>query len=123
MAIDRKERSTLGDEFDRASRALDGLPDVTKTKATTLRAKSPVIENTQTYIVQTLRQRDAGDTIFLEYIGNDGSIRLALPPIVADAIARQRDALTGKIRSKTAKANAADRKARGIEPGFKKKKG
>jgi hypothetical protein len=34
-------------------------------------------------------------------------------------IARQREALTGKPRSKAAKANALDRKARGIEPGFK----
>jgi len=37
-----------------------------------------------------------------------------------DVIARQRDALSGKSRSKAAKANAMDRKARGIEPGFKK---
>ena len=33
---------------------------------------------------------------------------------------RQRDALIGKSRSKAAKANAMDRKARGIELGFKK---
>jgi hypothetical protein len=46
--------------------------------------------------------------------------RLALPPVVSDVIAPQRDALTDKSRSKAAKANALDRKARGIEPGFKK---
>ena len=70
-------------------------------------------------IIQTYRQRDEGDTIFIEYIGVEGSLRLALPAVVSDVIARQRDALTGKSRSKAAKANAMDRKARGIEPKFK----
>lgn len=60
--------------------------------------------------------------IFLEYIGREGSLRLALPPVVADAIARQRDALTDKSRSQAARAVAADRKARGIKPDFTKKK-
>ncbi|MEI6232095.1 MAG: hypothetical protein WCI21_02355 [Alphaproteobacteria bacterium] len=50
----------------------------------------------------------------------EDSLRLALPPVESEVIARQRDSITGKSRSKAAKANALDRKARGIEPGFKK---
>ena len=117
--MDKTERSALGDVFDRTIRSLSGLPDVISTKATTVRSLSSVLELSQTFIVQTYRQRDEGDTIFIEYIGAEGSFRLALPSVVSDVIARQRDALSGKSRSKAAKAKAMDRKARGIEPGFK----
>ncbi|NDQ57294.1 MAG: hypothetical protein GZ088_09500 [Acidipila sp.] len=115
-------RSVLGDVFDRTFRALDGKPDTFKTKATTVRSSSKVIELTQTYIVQTVRQREEGDTVFIEYIGKEGSLRLALPPCVADTIARQRDALSGKVRSTIAKATMAQRKADGYVPNFKAKK-
>jgi hypothetical protein len=117
--MDQAERKALGDVFDRTIRSMSGLPDVITTKATTVRSLSSVLELSQTFIVQTYRQKDEGDTIFIEYIGAEGSLRLALPPVVSDVIARQRDAITGKSRSKAAKANAMDRKARGIEPGFK----
>ena len=117
-----KERSALGDVFDRTIRALDGLPDVVKTKPSTVRALTPVLALSQTFIVQTYRQRDMGDSIFVEYIGAEGSLRLALPPVVADTIARQRDVLTAKSRRKAAKASAADRKARGVVPGFQRTK-
>ncbi|MEI6235492.1 MAG: hypothetical protein WCT04_20755 [Planctomycetota bacterium] len=116
--MDQTGRKVLGDIFDRTIRSMNGLPDVINTKATTVRSLSSVLELSQTFIVQTYRQRDEGDTIFIEYIGVEGSLRLALPPAVSDVIARQRDALSGKSRSKAAKANAMDRKARGIEPGF-----
>lgn len=115
------ERKVLGDIFDKTIRSLDGLPDVIKTNASTVRATTRVLELTQTFIVQTYRQKDEGDTILIEFIGADGSLRLALPPVVADTIARQRDALTTKSRQKAARAAAADRKARGIAPNFRKK--
>ena len=118
--IEKEERSALGDVFDRTIRALDGLPDVVKTKPSTVRALTPVLGLSQTFIVQTYRQREQGDSILVEYIGAEGSLRLALPPVVADTIARQRDVLTAKSRRKAAKASAADRKARGIAPGFKR---
>ena len=120
--VEKEERSALGDVFDRTIRALDGLPDVVKTKPSTVRALTPVLALSQTFIVQTYRQRDQGDSIFVEYIGAEGSLRLALPPVVADTIARQRDVLTDKSRRKAAKASAADRKARGVVPGFQRGK-
>jgi hypothetical protein len=115
------ERSVLGAVFDRQLRALHGLPDVTTVKATTIRTVTPVLELAQTYIIQTYRHRELGDTVFVEYIGAEGSMRIALPPAVAECIARQRDALTGKNRSRAAKNEAARRKAAGIKPGFMKK--
>lgn len=120
--IDQTERKVLGDLFDRTIRSLRGLPDTISVQPSTIRAHSKVLELSQTFIVQTFRQKEQGDTVFIEYIGAEGSLRLALPPDVADVIARQRDALTSKSRKKAAKASAADRKARGIEPGFLKKK-
>jgi len=51
-------------------------------------------------------------------MGQDGAVRLVLPPSVSTIIARQRDALTGKSRSAAATQGAADRAARGIKPGF-----
>jgi hypothetical protein len=77
-----------------------------------------LIGSSETFIVTTFRQRDRGDTIFIECIKAKGSFRLAIPPRVAETIARQREALTDKVRSKSAKAVAAERKARGEQPAF-----
>ena len=67
--MDQTERKALGDVFDRTIQSMNGLPDVLITKATTVRSLSSVLELSQTFIVQTYRQRDEGDTIFIEYIG------------------------------------------------------
>lgn len=117
------ERSAaMPDEFDRILGSLDGLPDVSSVKPTTIRTITPLVGAAQTFIIQTFRQRDVGDTIFIEHVGKNGSLRLVIPPKVADAISRQRDALTARARSRAAKAVAADRKERGEVPGFMRKR-
>jgi hypothetical protein len=116
----QETRSVLGDIFDRQRRALHGLPDVTGVKTTTVRSLSNIVECTQTFTVETMRFKDKGDYVFLEYIGAEGSTRIVLPPEVADVIARQRDALTTKNRKRAAKTEAQRRKAAGIQPGFLK---
>lgn len=108
--------------FDKAVGSLSGLPDVVKSKATTLRVIPTFGFGSHTYIIQTFRQREIGDSIFLEVGSADGNTRLVIPPAVADVIARQRDQLTTKSRSKAGKARAEDMKARGIAPGFMRKK-
>jgi hypothetical protein len=110
------------DKFDRLMGALAGLPDVTHTKPSTITTLSPLIGEPQTFIVQTYRQRDTGDTVFVQYVDSEKAVRIAIPPEVADAIARQRDALTTKVRKRVAKDQAAARKARGELPGFMKAK-
>jgi hypothetical protein len=85
-------------------------------KPTTVRTVTPIIGTSQTFTIQTYRQREQGDTIFLECIDGEGSLRLAIPPKVAEAISRQRDALTNKSRAKASKAAAQDRKDRGEIP-------
>lgn len=108
-------------EFDRILSGLDGLPDVTHAGPSTLRSVS-FIGTGSTFIVSTYRMRDKGDTIFLECISGEGSLRLVIPPAVADAIARQRDTLTLKVRRKIGRASAEARKQRGELPGFMKGK-
>lgn len=103
------------DDFDRHMGALDGLPDAVRTKPTTLRATSPVVGSAQTFIVQTVRRQEVGDTIFLEYVDRTGSKRIVIPPNVADTIARQRDSLGTMNRKKTARRIAQERKEQGIE--------
>ena len=113
----------MPDTFDRLMASLHGLPDVVTCKATPVRTLVPLLGNSQTYIVQTYRQREAGDSIFLEYVSGESScLRLVIPPKVADVIARQREALTTMARRRAGKAAAADRKARGELPGFLKQK-
>lgn len=120
----------LPDEFDRLLGNLTGLPGVTSTRESTITVTPPLgIGGSRTFIVQTYRQRDempvgatavvpARDTIFLQCIGRDVSFRVALPAEIANAIARQRDALATKSRVKAGKARAARDKAEGKVPGF-----
>jgi CRISPR/Cas system-associated protein Csm6 len=103
-------------EFDRLVGALEGLPDVVKSSASTVRAMLPLIGIARSFIVQTYRQKDRGDTIFIETVGHGETIRLAIPPQVSDAIARQRDSLGTKSRKKAARAVMAERIARGETP-------
>ena len=110
------------DTYDRQIGALKGLPDVIEVKPSTVRVSIPLLGLSQTFIVQTIRQRGVGDHVFLETVSRDGAIRIVLPPQVADAIARQRDTLTAKSRSKAARTLAQERKARGELPAFLKRK-
>lgn len=102
-------------------RQYGSLIDVSiKTKPTTIKVVQPVTGRTETFIVQTLRHED-GDYIFLERADEEGLVRLALPPKVANAIASHRDALTKRSRSRAAKTVMANRIAAGEVIGFKKK--
>lgn len=115
--------SMMPDRFDRKYALLHDLPDVVKTKKSIVTHVAPLgVGGIETFLVQTIRQREVGDTIFLEVTGAHGHVRIVLPPKVADAIGRQRDALTTKSRSNQGKAVAAGLKERGIEPGFMRAK-
>lgn len=127
---DEEVSPALRDEFDNLVRRLTGLPDTVSTKPSTITTVTPLVSQVTTWIVQTYRRSErnengaivkSGDIIFLQYIDASGGKRFMVPPDVADAIARQRDALGTKNRKRAARANAASRKARGIKPNFRKK--
>lgn len=113
--------SKMPDVYDRQLAALHDLPDVVRTKPSTVRTVPPLgIGGTQVFVVQTYRQSDRGDTLFLEVMGAEGATRLVLPPAVTGVIARQRDALGRRSRSRAAKAVAEDRLAAWLRPAFLK---
>lgn len=114
-----EERSAMPDPFDRQLGALVDLPDVVKAGPVVKRTVPPLgVGGTSIHVVQTVRQGNQ-HTIFLEVVDPDGTKRLVIPSVVADVIARQREACSVMLRKKLARAAAADRKARGEKPGFK----
>lgn len=115
-------RRVLGAIYDRTMQALRGLPDVRETKPSPVRTYTPVREEPQSWLVQTMRHREKGDTVFVEYIDNEGSVRIALPPSVCEVIHRQREALTTMNRRAAARIRAANDKAAGKVPGFARKR-
>jgi tRNA A37 threonylcarbamoyladenosine dehydratase len=104
------------DAFDRIRAGMDGRPDVTRTRISTVRSVDPLVGNVSTFLIESIRVKDVGDTIFLEVANKDGNIRIVIPPKGANVIARQRDSLANQVRSKLAKAQAKARKEAGIEP-------
>lgn len=85
------------DTFDRIIGQIDGLPDVHRAKPSTVSTVMPIIGNAQTYVVQTYKGDD-GFYVFLQMVDKDGGVRFAIPPKVASAIYRQRDALVKASR-------------------------
>ncbi len=115
----KDESSAMPGEYDRIYGSLDGLPDVTRTNASTVIQTPPLgVGGSRTFFIQTARQREVGDTIFIQTVGPDGGQRIVLGPEVAATIARQRDSLTTMVARKHGKRIAAERKAAGIAPAF-----
>ena len=102
------------DTYDRQIGALKGLPDVIEVKPSTVRVTIPLLGLSQTFIVQTIRQREVGDHVFLETVSRDGAIRIVLPPQVADAIARQRDTRHKKPQQSSKGARPRTKRARRV---------
>jgi hypothetical protein len=100
-------------------RVLDN-PGAVATSSATIDNQT-ILGHSETWIVKTVRVAGR-DTAFIQHIDADGSQRLVLPPEVTAVLARQRDALGTLTRRKAARAVAADRKARGIEPAFLRSK-
>ncbi len=107
-------------KFDRVRGGLEGV--ALFTRPSTVKNVQIITGKAETFVVETARHEELGDTIFIECMDEDGVTRLALPPKVAKAIASQRDSLTARRRSRAAKAKAQARKDRGELPGFMKNK-
>jgi len=103
-------------------RIYGGLLDVAlKTSPSTIKNVQNLTGESETFIVQTLRHED-GDTICIEHLDASGVTRIALPPKVAAAIARQRESLTARRRSIASKASIQARIDAGEVLGFQRKK-
>lgn len=95
------------DQFDRFLQRVEGLPDVRKTTAVTVRSVHPLVGMATTHVVQTHRQRDEGFTITIERMDAGGHYRIVLPPAVAERIYRQRASLVDRS---TPESRARERK-------------
>lgn len=119
----QKDDTPPTDEFARRLWELIRLPGAVKSTERTLTLAFDKRIGTETFIVQTYRHSDIGDLIFLQRVSSEGPpIRLVIPPEISDIIARQRDSVAKKVRSKIAKRTMQDRKDRGEVFGFQKKK-
>ena len=90
------------DIFDRIIGAIDGLPGVRKSRASTVTEILPILGNSQTHVVQTYKGDD-GFYVFVQTVDAEGRARVVLPPKVAAAIYRQRDALITAGRKERAR--------------------
>jgi hypothetical protein len=119
------EKNSVLNFFDHTLSTLNDLPDtdVFKTQPTTKAVIPTFGIGAHTYVVQSFRQRKKGDTIFLQTVSEGKTERIIIPPEIAEVIARQRQQLTDKSRSAAARQQAEIRKAKGIVPGFMKKRG
>ena len=108
------------DAYDRAYGQMQGFPH---TRPSTITSSNMMgVGGVRTYIVETFRAPEMGDTVFVQITGPEGLQRIHLPSEVTTVIARQRDVMTTKSRSRAGKARAAADKAAGIAPGFLRNK-
>jgi len=103
-------------KYDRVRGGLEGV--ALFTKPSTVKNTQIITGKSETFVIETARHAELGDTIFVECMDDAGVTRLALPPKVANAIASQRESLTSRRRSILSKENARARKERGELPGF-----
>lgn len=95
--------------FDRVLGTYSGLPGVRQTKPATVMQTVPIINETTTAVVQTLKTEDSGFLIFLQIVDATGHMRLVIPDRIAAAIYRQRAALTSRSTAESRKRKAAAR--------------
>jgi hypothetical protein len=102
-------------KYDRLYGGLEGL----RTKPSVVKNSETLTGKTETYIVQTIRNSEMGDYVFIEVIDDSTKVtRVSLPPKVADIIVHQRESLTSRSRSAASKRLAQERKERGELPAF-----
>ena len=110
-------------DFDRILSTIVGLPDTKTTKPATILDVYPLLyEKNVTFVVQTHRNKEAGFTVFLQIVDAEGSRRVVVPPKVAAAIYRQRQALTDRStpESRKRRAASAERKRQAAERAARK---
>jgi hypothetical protein len=107
VSTDEQPR-VVRDHYDKIIGNIDGLPGVRKTKPSTVTSVTPFLGLTQTHVVQTYRDADGGDWLFIQMVDAEGRARLVLPPRVTAAILRQHEALTTRGRRERQRDRWAD---------------
>ena len=71
-------------KYDRVRGGLEGV--ALFTKPSTVKNVQIITGKAETFVVETARHDEFGDTIFVECMDENGVTRLALPPKVAEAV-------------------------------------
>jgi hypothetical protein len=104
-------------------RLYGGLMDVSLfTKPSTIKTVQAITGKTETFVIQTCLHEENGHYVFIECLDENGVVRLALPPKVANLIASQREAVSKRRRSISSRAVMKARMDAGEVIGFQKKK-
>lgn len=106
------------DRFERARENLIGNSGY-QHKTSTITDKGQSLIPTGTWVIETI-DTDDGTAIFLQRMGADGGMRIALPTTVCRAIYAQRQSIIKKRKSMRGKQAAETRKSKGIMPFVKK---
>lgn len=101
-------------KYDRLRGSLEGV--AVFSKPSTVQNIEIITGKEETYVVETGRLAEKGDYIFVRCMDDSGVTRLAMPPKVAAAIARQRESLSKRIRTASLRQAAKDRMAAGFVP-------
>lgn len=104
------ESKLAEDDYSRILARLNDNPEGAKVAGSTIDLQT-ILGHSETWIVKTIRV-EGRDTVFVQRINASGGMRLVLPPEVAAAIARQRDAITGIVRRRAARRGVATKNAK-----------
>lgn len=106
------------DVYDLVMAKIDGAQGVVRSKEATIRAMPlwGIEGGMELWVVQTIRVVGKGEYVFLDNVSAKGGSRLVLSPAVTAAIYRQRDSVSDKHRSSSARAVMAERMAQGYVP-------
>ena len=104
------------DEFTLQLANWSDYPQATKVGPAIVQTQT-FLGNAETWTVQTIRHSDLGEAVFIQRIHSSGSMQLALPPKVTEAIARQRDSISAKNRRRGARRAVETKRELGLPVG------
>jgi hypothetical protein len=111
MASTERESIIPTDLFSRTQRQLRDNPGALSS-ASTINA-TDFYGNTETWVVETFRQEDGRELVFIQRNSSTGGERWVLPVEVTAALARHRDQLAARVRRRAGHRLVAQRKERG----------
>jgi len=81
------------DRFDRVRAQIEGLPGYRRTRPTTITSTMPLVGDSVTYVIESVRDQDGEIMAFLQILDTEGGMRLVLPGKVVNAVVAQHERL------------------------------
>ena len=100
--------------FDVMRSEVEGAPGMQRS-ISTIKSVLPWIRTSATHVIETVRTEE-GFYGFIEMMSANGQERVFLPPAVMNALYRQHDTISKRLRSERGRRAAATAAAKGIVP-------